>query len=66
MKWEGNRESDNVEDRRGGGGLVGGMCLFIGTIVLAILGWAVFGVNPLTTIGVLNQGQAVVQRQPQA
>ena len=66
MKWEGNRESDNVEDRRGGGGLVGGTGLGIGTIVLAILGWAVFGVNPLTTIGVLNQGQAVVQRQPQA
>ena len=40
MKWEGNRESDNVEDRRGGGGLVGGTGLGIGTIVLAILGWA--------------------------
>ncbi|MEO7129173.1 MAG: neutral zinc metallopeptidase, partial [Rhodoferax sp.] len=26
MKWEGNRESDNVEDRRdeGGGGFLGG------------------------------------------
>ncbi|MEN3366256.1 MAG: hypothetical protein V7606_3530, partial [Burkholderiales bacterium] len=24
MKWEGNRESDNVEDRRGGGGGGGG------------------------------------------
>ena len=28
MKWEGNRESDNVEDRRSGGG--GGSGLFGG------------------------------------
>ncbi|MGH6639760.1 MAG: neutral zinc metallopeptidase, partial [Polaromonas sp.] len=41
MKWEGNRESDNVEDRRddagggfggGGGGLLGGRSIGIGTI----------------------------------
>jgi hypothetical protein len=25
MKWEGNRESDNVEDRRGDGGGGGGL-----------------------------------------
>lgn len=45
MKWEGNRESDNVEDRRGddgggGGGspVFGGRSIGIGTIVIALLG----------------------------
>lgn len=58
MKWEGNRRSGNVEDRRGqrgGGGFgFGGRSIGIGTIVLAILGFVFFGVNPLTTIGVLS------------
>ena len=38
MKWEGNRESDNVEDRRGSGGgmpVFGGRSIGIGTIVVA-------------------------------
>ena len=42
MKWEGNRESDNVEDRRQGGGggspLFGGRSIGIGTIVIALVG----------------------------
>ena len=56
MKWEGNRESDNVEDRRsgGGGGLIGGRSIGIGTVVLALIGWGVIGINPLTTISVLS------------
>ena len=60
MKWEGNRESNNVEDRRGqggggGGGFgIGGRSIGVGTIVLALIGWGVFGINPLTTIGVLS------------
>lgn len=70
MKWEGNRESDNVEDRRGsggfGGGLLGGRSIGIGTVVLAMLGYFVFGINPLTTIGVLSSGNEVVQTQTQA
>ena len=44
MKWEGNRESDNVEDRRSSGGgmpVFGGRSIGIGTIVIALLGgWA--------------------------
>ncbi|MFC4623141.1 neutral zinc metallopeptidase [Comamonas nitrativorans] len=77
MKWEGNRQSDNVEDRRrsgsGGGGL-GGRSIGIGTIVIALVGWGVFGINPLTTIGLLSGGdapqtsqtqQAPAQRPPQ-
>ena len=59
MRWEGNRESDNVEDRRAGGGGgggfgFGGRSIGIGTIVIALLAWGVFGINPLTTIGVLG------------
>ncbi len=61
MKWEGNRESDNVEDRRdesgggrGGGGLLGGRSIGIGTIVIALVGGWVLGVNPLTILGLLS------------
>ena len=60
MKWEGNRQSDNVEDRRddgGGGGFRaggGGRSVGLGTIVIALVaGWAL-GINPLTILGVLD------------
>lgn len=62
MKWEGNRESDNVEDQRssGGGGGGGfpsmGRGIGIGTIVIALLGSWVLGVNPLTLLGLLSGG----------
>ena len=49
MKWEGNRQSDNVEDRRGSGGgmpVFGGRSIGIGTIVVALLGGWVLGINP--------------------
>jgi uncharacterized protein len=63
MKWEGERQSDNVEDRRGGGGggggmrpALGGRGIGIGTIVIALVaGWA-FGINPLTVLGLLSGG----------
>ena len=69
MRWEGNRQSDNVEDRRAGGGGggfgFGGKSLGIGTIVIALLAWGVFGINPLTTIGVLGgAGSQVSQPAP--
>ena len=44
MRWEGNRESDNVEDRRSGGGGMGGRSIGIGTVVIALIAWGVFGV----------------------
>ena len=72
MKWEGNRESDNVEDRRGDGGgggggfPIGGRGIGIGTVVLALIGWGVFGINPLTTIGVLSGGSSPQVQQQQA
>ncbi|OYD51146.1 neutral zinc metallopeptidase [Acidovorax kalamii] len=63
MKWEGNRESDNVEDRRGDGGgggggspVFGGRSIGIGTIVIALLGGWVLGINPLTILGLLSGG----------
>ncbi|HPH13425.1 MAG TPA: neutral zinc metallopeptidase [Burkholderiaceae bacterium] len=71
MKWEGNRESDNVEDRRtgggGGGGLIGGRGIGVGTIVIALLGGWIFGINPLTILGLLSGGEtptAQVQQGP--
>ncbi len=71
MKWEGNRESSNVEDRRASGGagpgrIVGGRGIGIGTIVIALLGGWIFGINPLTILGVLSGGpeQSVQQQAP--
>ena len=59
MKWEGNRESDNVEDARsGGGGLPfgGGRGIGLGTVVLAlVVGW-IFGINPFTVLSLLGGG----------
>lgn len=71
MKWEGNRQSDNVEDRRSGGGgspIFGGRNIGIGTIVVALVGGWVLGINPLTLLGVLSGGggSAVVQQQSPA
>ena len=73
MKWEGNRESDNVEDQRSGGGggggfPLGGRSIGIGTIVVALLGGWVLGVNPLTLLGMLSGGgsEPYVQQQQQA
>ena len=77
MKWEGNRESDNVEDRRGdignggggGGSGFGGRSVGIGTIVVALLGGWVFGINPMTILNALSGGgapQAQVQQAPQS
>jgi uncharacterized protein len=81
MKWEGNRQSDNIEDRRGqagyggGGGfrLGGGRGIGLGTIVIALIAGWIFGINPMTVLGVLGGGggmpaqvqQAPAQRPPQ-
>ena len=69
MKWEGNRQSDNVEDRRGSGGggmpVFGGRSIGIGTIVVALLGGWVLGINPMTILGLLSGGSpAQVQQAP--
>lgn len=66
MKWENNRESDQVEDRRsqpGGGGGFGGLGgggrgrgIGIGTIAVALVAGWIFGINPLTILGALSGG----------
>ena len=71
MRWRGERESSNVEDRRdqrGAGpriGLPAGRGgLGIGTIlVVLVVGWA-FGINPLTLLGLLDGSQLEVPTQP--
>jgi uncharacterized protein len=60
MRWEGNRESSNVEDMRAGGGGggfgIGGGAVSIGAIVIALIGGAVLGVNPLTLLSIMTGG----------
>ena len=67
MRWEDLESSDNVEDRRseggyagGGGGFgmpIGGGGLGLGTmVVIGIIGWAVFGINPLVLLSMLSGG----------
>ncbi|HEX2547362.1 MAG TPA: neutral zinc metallopeptidase [Ramlibacter sp.] len=70
MRWEGNRQSSNVEDMRAGGGGggfgLGGGTIGIGTIVIALIGGAVFGINPLTIISMMSGGGAPVAQQAPA
>ena len=71
MRWEGNRESGNVEDMRdsggGGGGFgLGGRSIGIGTIVIALVGGAIFGVNPMTILSFLSGGGGPAPTQQQA
>lgn len=68
MRWQGNRESDNVEDRRdeggGGGGLsFGGRSLGLGTIAVVVVASMAFGVNPLTVLSMLSGGGAPTSQQ---
>ena len=62
MKWEGNRESDNVEDRRsedyGGGGFgIGGRSIGSGTVAIALVASYFLGISPGTVISLLSGGQ---------
>ncbi|SFB88539.1 KPN_02809 family neutral zinc metallopeptidase [Massilia yuzhufengensis] len=68
MKWEGDRQSDNVDDRRGAGGGGGGFGGFggksvgIGTIVIALIGSVFFGIDPSVILG---GGEGTVPTQAQ-
>ncbi|QNA88636.1 metalloprotease [Massilia sp. Dwa41.01b] len=70
MKWEGGRESDNVEDMRGGGGGgggggfgIGGKSVGLGTVAIALVASLIFGVDPGTVLGVLGGGSPSPQVQ---
>ena len=71
MKWEGGRESGNVEDVRGRGGgpgirLGGGRGIGLGTVAIALVAGWIFGINPMTILGLLSGGGGVpaVQQAP--
>jgi len=62
MRWGGGRESGNIEDRRGLGPVgVGG--LGVGGVVLALVGYFVFGIDPSTTLSVVNGAQPQAEQQ---
>lgn len=68
MKWEDQERSGNVEDRRGqgsggGGGRprIGGRGVGIGTIAIALVAGWIFGINPMTVLGLLSGGDAPVE-----
>ena len=68
MRWDGNRESDNIEDRRGRGGgmlMLGGGRIGMGTIAVALVGWLVFDINPMVLLDAMSgsSGQPYVQQQ---
>ncbi|OUM04019.1 KPN_02809 family neutral zinc metallopeptidase [Variovorax sp. JS1663] len=68
MRWEGNEQSDNVEDRRSGGGgfgglPIGGRSVGLGTIVVALVAGWIFGINPLTLLGMMSGGEPPAQVQ---
>lgn len=69
MQWKGRRESNNIEDRRGGGAKAGGIS--IAGIVVAFIAWKFFGVDPMAaynTTAQVTQGssQQVALKNPTA
>ncbi|WP_420479155.1 neutral zinc metallopeptidase [Brevundimonas sp. FT23028] len=65
MRWEGGRRGGNIEDRRGMGpvGMAGGG---IGALVLAAIGYFVFGIPPETTQQITSQLGGVGQQEGKA
>ncbi|MGC3963273.1 MAG: neutral zinc metallopeptidase [Rhodocyclaceae bacterium] len=64
MRFEDGQESNNVEDRRGGGGgrlPIGGGTIGVGTVVLALVAWY-FGIDP----SVVLNGTSMVSGSPSA
>lgn len=68
MRLDGERESENVEDVRDGGGggggfRIGGGHVGIGGVVVALLAGWIFGINPLTILGLMEGGGSAPQVQ---
>ncbi len=53
MRWQGGNRYGGVEDRRGMGGKFAGGG--IGALALGLLGYFIFGINPLTIMEAVNQ-----------
>ena len=74
MRMDGQDESSNVEDVRGmrggggGGGFgIGGRGIGLGTVAVAVIAGWIFGINPLTLLGMMDGGEApTAQTAPQA
>ena len=62
MLWKGRRESGNVEDQRGGGGVKAGGISILG-LVVAFVAWKFFGADPQQTYQTTKQ--LTTQSQPQ-
>ena len=65
MRFEDDTGSDNIEDRRGGGGSglpIGGGSIGVGTIVLAIAAWY-FGIDPSVVLNVASNAPAPQQQR---
>lgn len=68
MRWQGGRRSGNIEDRRGLSPVAGG--LGAGGVILALIGYFVFGIDPQTTMDAVSQAgpaqqQAGVEGSPE-
>ena len=74
MRMDGQDESSNVEDVRGssgggGGGGFGGRSVGLGGIAIAVIAGWIFGINPLTILGLMGGGGGggqVTQQQQQS
>ena len=68
MRMDGEQESSNVEDARDGGGggggfsFGGGRGIGLGTVAIALVAGWIFGINPLTVLGLLSGGGSPVQQ----
>lgn len=65
MRIDDYRDSDNVEDRRGGGGGVAGG-VGIGGVILALVVSYFTGINPMTLLGVIEQTPLAQHSAPAA
>jgi len=63
MRWEGQRESHNIEDRRGMGAARSGAGLGLGGLVLVLAISYLTGTNPLTLLNILNGVQEIAPSQ---
>src|SRR3982750_2464332 len=70
MRMDGQEESSNVEDVRGmggrGGGFgIGGRGIGLGSIAIAVIAGWIFGINPLTLLGMMSGGESAPTVQQQ-